>query len=125
MDDLLDWIRLTKTGASARRLNTLLDHFGSPGAFFAASVREVAGVARCPLEVAQRLMDPLYAANERDLRLMERLEVRLVPRTSPEYPSLLKEISDPPPALYVRGTLLPQDGKAVAIVGSRRAGDYG
>lgn len=36
------------------------------------------------------------------------------------YPSLLREISCPPPLLFIRGSVLPADSMAVAIVGSRR-----
>jgi DNA processing protein len=124
-EDLLPWIRLTKTGASARRLNTLLDHFGSPDALFRASAREVAAAARCSSAVAEKLLDPAYAANDRDLTLMSRLSVRLIPRGAPEYPALLREIPDPPIALYCRGTLEPADARSIAIVGSRQATDYG
>lgn len=45
-------------------------------------------------------------------------------REENEYPVLLREISDPPQALFVRGALLP-DEKSVAIVGSRRETRYG
>jgi DNA processing protein len=41
------------------------------------------------------------------------------------YPASLLEVPDPPPVLYVRGTLLPADSAAVAIVGSRAATAYG
>src|SRR4030067_621288 len=37
------------------------------------------------------------------------------------YPRHLKEIDQPPPVLYVRGSLTPDDDWAVAIVGTRRA----
>lgn len=123
--ELHAWIRLTKTGASARRLNGLLDHFGTPEGFFGASAREVSEVARCPLPVAEKLLDPAYAANPRDLKLMEQLGVTLLRRCDPGYPRLLREIADPPVALYVRGALDPADGRCVAIVGSRQASDYG
>lgn len=125
MDALLPWIRLTKTGASARRLNHLLDHFGSPEALFASPAREVAHVARCSTAVAEKLLDPAYEANGRDLKLMERLEVKLIRRCDPDFPPLLREIADPPVALYVRGALEPADGRAVAIVGSRQSTEYG
>jgi DNA processing protein len=41
------------------------------------------------------------------------------------YPRLLKEIANPPFVLYIRGELKPQDENAIAIVGSRKATDYG
>lgn len=126
MDETLRaWIRLTKTGASARRLNRLLERFGSPEAVFAASPREIAAAAPCSLETATKLLDPACAATDRELRLMERLGVRLLTREDAEYPTRLREIPDPPPALYVRGELLPADERAVAIVGSRSASEYG
>jgi DNA processing protein len=42
-----------------------------------------------------------------------------------EYPAALKEIHDPPLALYVLGTLEKKDRHAIAIVGSRRSTLYG
>jgi DNA protecting protein DprA len=41
------------------------------------------------------------------------------------YPALLRNITDPPPILYVDGELEPVDVQAVAIVGSRHATFYG
>ncbi len=45
---------------------------------------------------------------------------RFVPWGSPEYPTQLAEIHDPPAALYVIGAPLPDATRAVAIVGARR-----
>ena len=42
-----------------------------------------------------------------------------------EYPARLKEIFDPPPVLYVNGSILPEDWRSVAVVGTRRATAYG
>jgi DNA processing protein len=41
------------------------------------------------------------------------------------YPANLREIYDPPLALYVKGTLEPRDKHAIAIVGSRQTTYYG
>lgn len=41
------------------------------------------------------------------------------------YPPLLKSIPDPPPILYVRGSLSPTDAFSVAIVGTRNCSAYG
>lgn len=42
-----------------------------------------------------------------------------------EYPANLRNIYNPPKVLYVNGELRPEDAKAVALVGSRRASFYG
>lgn len=44
---------------------------------------------------------------------------------SENYPVNLREIDSPPRALYIKGSILPKDRKAVAIVGSRIASSYG
>ena len=41
------------------------------------------------------------------------------------YPSRLKEIYDLPPVLYLRGELLAEDERSLAVVGTRRATAYG
>jgi DNA processing protein len=41
------------------------------------------------------------------------------------YPPLLREIADAPPLLYVRGEVFPEDDRALAIVGTRKATTYG
>lgn len=53
------------------------------------------------------------------------LGVRLVTLSEDAYPSLLLEIPDPPPVLYVCGRLEPDDEVRVAVVGSRRSTRYG
>ncbi len=45
--------------------------------------------------------------------------------SEPEYPEKLKNIHDPPPFLYFKGSLDVFDGPSLAIVGSRRPTDYG
>ena len=47
---------------------------------------------------------------------------KLAPKNFPE---LLKEIPDPPKALYLRGTLPPSETKLLTVVGSRRMSRYG
>lgn len=41
------------------------------------------------------------------------------------YPELLAAIHSPPPILYLRGRIQPEDRVAVAVVGSRKATPYG
>jgi DNA processing protein len=53
------------------------------------------------------------------------LDAAVVSFADPAYPSLLDSVPNAPPLLFVRGTLLPDDTLAVAMVGSRRATLYG
>ena len=58
---------------------------------------------------------------ERELMAVERERVEVRSLLDPAYPARLKMIADPPPLLYITGTLTEQDELAVAIVGARRA----
>lgn len=41
------------------------------------------------------------------------------------YPAQLRKLPDAPPILYIKGTLLPTDERALGIVGTRKATTYG
>ncbi len=51
--------------------------------------------------------------------------IRKVKIGDSEYPKNLKNIHKPPQALYVNGRIFPEDAMAIALVGSRRASNYG
>lgn len=53
------------------------------------------------------------------------IDAKLCTIDDPEYPSLLKELPTAPPLLYYRGRLSPEDDRALAVVGTRRATTYG
>jgi DNA processing protein len=62
---------------------------------------------------------------DEELDRLDRAEVKAVTWHDAEYPPRLKEISDPPPVLYYKGTLLPADERSVAVVGTRGPTTYG
>jgi DNA recombination-mediator protein A len=62
---------------------------------------------------------------EAELERLVKLRICVVRHSDPGYPRLLREITLPPPLIYVRGALAPEDDWAVAIVGTRRATAYG
>lgn len=53
------------------------------------------------------------------------LKYKVISPDDSGYPVNLKELKDCPRNLYVAGSFLPGDEKAVAIIGSRRMSDYG
>lgn len=51
--------------------------------------------------------------------------IKVVSMVEREYPANLRQITGCPPVLYYKGTILPSDDLAVAVVGSRNATPYG
>jgi len=51
--------------------------------------------------------------------------IHFVTINDPEYPQRLRQIYDPPYALYVRGNLPQEDRKAAAVIGARACTGYG
>lgn len=52
-------------------------------------------------------------------------QFNIIKITGKEYPELLKKIYDPPEELYIKGDVTLLGGKCLAIVGTRKATDYG
>ncbi|MCH7782449.1 DNA-protecting protein DprA, partial [candidate division KSB1 bacterium] len=60
-----------------------------------------------------------------EMAALERAGVTAVTWNDLGYPARLKEIADPPPVLFYKGTLLASDDRSVAIVGTRSPTTYG
>jgi DNA processing protein len=125
-DDLGFWIALTRvTGIGPRRFQLLVGAFGSGRAVWEASERQLAdaGLDRRSVDAvvkARRRVDPSI-----EVPNLRRAGARAITRMDEDYPTLLAEIYDPPPVLYVKGELDPPDAPSVAIVGTRGATSYG
>ncbi|OGD63982.1 DNA protecting protein DprA [Candidatus Beckwithbacteria bacterium RBG_13_42_9] len=62
---------------------------------------------------------------EKEKEKLEKHLISFLTLIDESFPALLKEIADPPFLLYIKGTLLDQDGKALAVVGARKITPYG
>src|SRR5215216_4148474 len=126
VDDRIYWVLLTMVKQiGPARFKLLLDRFGSAEAAWQASLLSLAGAGleRRAIESLGKLRqetDP-----EAEWKRIGEHGVSVVILDDPAYPNALREISDPPPVLYVRGELSPADDWAVAVVGTRRASAYG
>lgn len=126
VDDLETTLRLVLVpGVGPRTRRKLLDRFGSTAAVLAAApsqLREVPGIG-------PKLMRAIVQSRQAEIApiLQEcgEHQIAIVPDSEETYPPLLRQIYDPPGALFVRGLLLPEDALAVAIVGTRHASHYG
>lgn len=125
MQAILDWLRFANLQLPARLGNAVLDHFGSLEAVFAASPDELAALSGLTDRKALLLSDDSYVPTDRQIRFLQKAGVHAVDRSSGDYPRNLREISDAPPVLFVRGRLDEKDRFAVSLVGSRHASPYG
>ena len=66
-----------------------------------------------------------HADPDKEMEKLRKLGIKTFLCTDEKYPKLLKELSDPPGLLYVRGEILPEDEVALAVVGSRAYTAYG
>ena len=119
------WMRLrTLEGIGDHTLLALVREWHSPDAVLAAPADELVqrGCSLRLAEVITRGPDGdacRRIARELDAIARKRISVRAI--LDPAYPSRLRTIADPPPLLYVSGSLEESDQLAVAVVGARRA----
>ena len=113
-------------GIGPVKVRALVEALGEPAGVFKAPHADLVRVRGIGPELAQSIItqreqvDPV-AEEEKAAKL----EARLVTFVDDDYPELLKQIHDPPLALYVQGTLEKKDKQSVAVVGTRRASHYG
>ncbi|MBU1126389.1 DNA-processing protein DprA [Patescibacteria group bacterium] len=124
--DLPYWLALNenpKFGPQA--FKKLSDHFPSMKEAFFASKDELreAGIAESQTEYFINLREQIHP--ERLLEEATRNNFKAITIHDDSYPTLLKEIYDPPGLLYVAGYLPTSEVTHLAVVGSRKATNYG
>lgn len=108
------------------RVRAALQHFGDAPSVVTATVSELARISGLSLHHARKMKQSLDGSEwEEEWSLCGRAAVRIIGLHASEYPLMLREIYDPPVVIYARGEFLPQDDRAIAIVGSRRCTLYG
>jgi DNA processing protein len=126
MDERAYWILLsTAAGIGPIRFQRLLEVCGSAEAAWHAADLALAqaGLERRTISVLKRLRQT--TTPEQALRDLETAGITPVTLLEATYPENLRQVADPPPVLFTRGTLTPDDANAVALVGTRRATAYG
>ena len=121
------WLALARVkGLGAVSFKKLATRFVDPTAAFSAALTEleqVEGLHRDAIDGIVAFSD--WAEVDEEIERARDAGIAIVPFTNPNYPARLRTIADPPPFLYVKGNILTDDDKAVAIVGSRSASEYG
>jgi DNA processing protein len=113
-------------GIGPRAAARLLERFGSAAAVYRATRVELEKVRLLPEAVDSIIARDRHEPAEVELERVRRLGGDILILDDGVYPSLLREIYDPPIALYVKGAWSEcLEQPCVAIVGSRRCSTYG
>ena len=125
--DIEKWLKLIRAdNVGPTTFAKLIKHFGSAERALGASASELAkidGIGFKTAEQIARTRNKFDTATE--LELAEKLGVWIINLADERYPPVLKRIYDPPPVLYIKGSLAGSDNLAIAIVGTRRCSLYG
>ncbi len=125
--DIEKWLKLIRAdNVGSTTFAKLIKHFGSPDRALGASVSELAKVNGIGFKTAEQIAvtrDKFDTCAE--LELADKLDIWLINLADERYPPVLKQIYDPPPVLYIKGSLTRTDNLCIAIVGSRRCSLYG
>ncbi len=119
-------------GLGPRKIRALAEYFGSDAlaSLSALDLAQVEGIGRKLAETVVTSRDQAQTKADAEMSRAERLGVTLLAFGTPTYPAALAQIYDPPPVLYVRGTLPVAatleltDLRSLGVVGTRNASAY-
>ena len=125
-EDLAYWVATSAIpGVGTATFNYLLHRFKTLKQFWLASDEQIrklkidAKTRESVIEFRQKVEPKIY------LEKVYEVGIKVVSVVDRDYPANLRQVSDAPPVLYFRGTLLPADDLAIAVVGARHATVYG
>jgi DNA processing protein len=126
--DIRDLLTLAAVpGIGANRLRILVAHFGSPTAVLGAAPRELIKVEGIDRKLASNIAHQRISSSYIDDQLsrLNKVNGRIITLWDDEYPHYLRKIFDPPPLLFVVGSIERPDQYSLAIVGTRHPSTYG
>lgn len=121
------WIWLaTRKGLGPVGALRLLDQFGTPEKVYFADPESYSLVEGIPPYLQTALRDKDLAAVDKILGDCDRLGLRIMTLQDADYPERMRNISDPPLVLYIRGRMPVFDEEvAIGVVGTRNPTQYG
>ena len=126
MEQTKYWVALSQVRRlGATRFKKLEAHFGDLANAWTAGPRELRA-AGLEAQTASTLVESRSRISPDDeMAKLEKADIQALTWRDMAYPPRLKQIDDPPPVLYVKGNLAPEDERAVAVVGTRSPTTYG
>ena len=112
-------------GIGPVRFKLLLEYFGSAQKAWEAPKAELEKIGLNQKIVEQIVEKQKTFRPETYITDLAKKEISFITTADSDYPELLKQISDPPFVLFVKGKIIKEDILAVGIVGTRYPTSYG
>lgn len=107
------------------KLKRLLDYFKIEENIWHASFSELQK-AKIDNQTIEEIIHKRKEINpEKEWGILATENIKVLSILDEEYPKILKNIHTPPPILYLKGQIKPDFNYGIAIVGSRKATNYG
>ncbi len=115
-----------KFGAGNKIPSLLCEYYSSFEAIYNADLKELAMIDGITARHLEKLNDKGFSRANEILEKCMTLGIEIITFFDDKYPENLKNISDPPAVLYVKGDLPSMDKiPVIGVVGSRRPSNYG
>lgn len=104
----------------------LVSYCGSAKDIFKSNKNKLSKIPGIGEKIAASIIgNEPFSVAEQELKRSEKHGIKILFYTDAEYPSRLKQIADAPPLLYCKGNFDFNAQKTLAIVGTRKATEYG
>jgi DNA processing protein len=113
-------------GLGSRGVVHLIDHFGSAEAIYGASLHTLINDAGLRKDVAERIIagEGMREA-EQEIRYCQKHNICAIAATDDDYPELMRETSDRPHVIFVKGNINALHQRTLSMVGTREASPSG
>ena len=119
--DAIWWAALSRVdGIGAATMLRLARVFGSPEAAVGASPEDLIARGRLAPAQAADLKSLSPQALREAIDVWSQAGIELLAIGDERYPQSLLDLRTPPPLLYLRGDMRPEDAKSVAVIGTRQ-----
>lgn len=121
------WLALGRVkGVGKLAYKALIDEFKEPALVFDTQLKRLEEIPGIGKKTALNIKNfKEWDWVEKEIGLIKKQGVKFLTLTDTDYPNPLLSIPDPPPYLYVKGTICKEDERAIAIVGTRLPTPYG
>jgi len=123
--DTLIWLSSIK-GVNNKIIDILEKNFSQLSYIWDASKNDILSIREINDKIKQEIIknrNDLYYENL--LKRIESYKIKVITYYDNDYPLNLRNISDSPKVLYMKGQLIPEDEVSIAIVGARKSTSYG